>query len=326
MASQSTEGNRVVLPPSLLWLADAPLFIDDKLVDRFYDAVVQPQNETMTTSLVISKETVTKLNGRFGIGGSVSPSDLLASLTTILPFLKVEAHAEAEGTAERGTTQGETRTVNLREIRTPQRQLVNLVLHYLVNQPDRLFLQDDPSDPTWRTPEAAKGVPRALLFLDLPGQDELRNDAHQRPEVRLIPTAGEFSNGNVELLYRLLTSRDGRQIPPHYTEPDEVKTPEELKSTRKEYWRWFDENFSATRAMQIIEDAARANGRIRWIDFRLPITPDGDTLHLHFNPAETYDTGSFAYQLVKRGNKHGLRLVGTLKSEPDMNVLAVYEK
>jgi hypothetical protein len=43
-------------------------------------------------------------------------------------------------------------------------------------------------------------------------------------------------------------------------------------------------------------------------------------------PAATYDTGTFAYNFIKRGYKHGIRLVGTLKSEPDMNVLAIYEK
>ena len=68
------------------------------------------------------------------------------------------------------------------------------------------------------------------------------------------------------------------------------------------------------------------HGRIRWIDYRVPLTKDGDTLHLHISPTETYDTGVFAYNFIKRGHKHGLRLVGTLKSEPDMNVLAIYDK
>ena len=72
--------------------------------------------------------------------------------------------------------------------------------------------------------------------------------------------------------------------------------------------------------------AASANGRISWIDYRVPLTEEGDTLHLHACPADKYNTGDFAYNLVKRGFKHGLRLVGTLKSEPDMNVLAIYER
>jgi hypothetical protein len=46
----------------------------------------------------------------------------------------------------------------------------------------------------------------------------------------------------------------------------------------------------------------------------------------HVCPAGKYDTGVFAYNFIKRGYKHGLRLIGTLKSEPDMNVLAIYEK
>lgn len=78
--------------------------------------------------------------------------------------------------------------------------------------------------------------------------------------------------------------------------------------------------------MVVVEEAAAENGRIRWIDYRVPLTEDGDTLHLHLCPSGNYDTGTFAYNFVKRGYKHGLRLVGTLKSEPDMNVLAIYDK
>jgi hypothetical protein len=78
--------------------------------------------------------------------------------------------------------------------------------------------------------------------------------------------------------------------------------------------------------MIAVEEAASNNGRIRWIDYRVPVTREGDTLHLHVCPAGKYDTGVFAYNFIKRGFKHGLRLVGTLKSEPDMNVLAIYEK
>jgi hypothetical protein len=39
-----------------------------------------------------------------------------------------------------------------------------------------------------------------------------------------------------------------------------------------------------------------------------------------------YDTGVFAYNFVKRGFSHGLRLVGTLKAGTDVNVLAIFEK
>ncbi len=78
--------------------------------------------------------------------------------------------------------------------------------------------------------------------------------------------------------------------------------------------------------MEVVEAAASTNGRIRWIDYRLPLTDEGDTLHLHICSASKYDAGVFGYNFIKRGYKHGLRIVGTLKSEPDMNVLAIYER
>ena len=78
--------------------------------------------------------------------------------------------------------------------------------------------------------------------------------------------------------------------------------------------------------MSIVEEASTKNGRIRWIDYRVMLTNEGDTVHLHVCPGGHYDTGVLAYNLIKRGNKHGLRIVGALKAEPDINVMAIYEK
>jgi hypothetical protein len=99
-----------------------------------------------------------------------------------------------------------------------------------------------------------------------------------------------------------------------------------LRAERREYWASFDNRFDARKAMAVIEEAACENARISWIDFRLPLSEEGDTLHLHICANGKYDAGVFGYNFVTRGFKHGLRLVGTLKSEPDMNVLAIYEK
>ena len=104
------------------------------------------------------------------------------------------------------------------------------------------------------------------------------------------------------------------------------ETLEQLRAERKQYWQWFDKNYIATTAMLEIEKSATKNGRIRWIDYRLPLNDDGDLLHLHVHSFEKYDIGDLAYNFVKRGFKHGIRIVGTLKSEADMNVLAIYEK
>jgi hypothetical protein len=105
------------------------------------------------------------------------------------------------------------------------------------------------------------------------------------------------------------------------------KTEGTLRDKRRAYWATYEKWFKAKprAAMRVIESASQTRGRISWIDFRLPLSSEGDTLHLHFAPNGKYSTGDFGYYLTTRGYKHGLRIVGTLTSERDMNVLAVYE-
>ena len=52
----------------------------------------------------------------------------------------------------------------------------------------------------------------------------------------------------------------------------------------------------------------------------------GQELHLHVAARGDYDTGVFAYGIIRRGERFGLRIVGSLKSQPALNVLAIYEK
>jgi len=78
--------------------------------------------------------------------------------------------------------------------------------------------------------------------------------------------------------------------------------------------------------MIAVEEAASRNGKIEWINYRIPISKSGDTLHLNISPKGHQNTGTFAYDFIKRGFKHGLRLIRTLRSEPSMNVMAIYEK
>jgi hypothetical protein len=49
-------------------------------------------------------------------------------------------------------------------------------------------------------------------------------------------------------------------------------------------------------------------------------------LHLHVVARGDYDTDVFAYNIIRRGERYGLRIVGSLKSQPSLNVLAIYEK
>jgi hypothetical protein len=51
-----------------------------------------------------------------------------------------------------------------------------------------------------------------------------------------------------------------------------------------------------------------------------------EVLHLHVVAHGDYDTGVFAYNLLRRGERYGLRIAGSLKSQPALNVLAIYEK
>lgn len=114
-------------------------------------------------------------------------------------------------------------------------------------------------------------------------------------------------------------------MPPYPSWKRDIE-PSALLAQRKEYWKWFATNYSDTRSMIAVEQAAEKSHGIRWIDYRLPLDEEGLTLHLHLQGRTIYDTGTFAYNFIKRGFKHGLRLVGTLKSEPDLNVLAVFER
>lgn len=312
-----TDAKTPELPDALVWLWDAPLFIDELQVGRFYDAVARPESKQGKTTITISKQDAQKIAGKLGIEAGISVGALGELLTK---FVKPEFKASGEATIDAGSQSAETKTIELHEISTPERQIVQLTLHYLVNYVERLFLIEKPADEDWRQPDTIQRVPRGLAFLDLPGLDEAYHFG--LPQTKIIPMAAEFDNGKVELIYPKLVGKNGG--PPEY--PEFAKDPNELRGKRTEYWQWFDQNFSATKAMIAVEEASSANGRIRWIDYRLPVSKDGDTLHLHICPAGKYDTGVFAYNLIKRGFKHGLRLIGTLKSEPDMNVLAIYEK
>jgi hypothetical protein len=302
------------LAQSLGWLADAPLFIDGPQVEAFYDAVIQPEAEqgAVTRSVRISSREESQLGGK--LEAEVSLPTLVR---TVFPGIKVTGGLDTAMAGQEEESKEEA--VELLPIKTPQRQLVHLGIHYASHLRDRLFMIDvdrdaDPKSLKW-TREADR-LPRALVFMDFPERTVL------------IPTAAELNNREVRIFYEEMVkqwAQRGETLPIDY--PDDPKiTDEQLRERRKEYWKWFIGKFQPQQAMRIVETVISSGGPIRWIDYRTPIARDGSTLHLHLVGRGEYDTGTFAYNLVKRGFKHGFRLVGVLKSEPDINVLAVFEK
>jgi hypothetical protein len=302
------------LPDELLWLLDAPMFIDEKQVDAFYDAVVRPDYEgtSVTLSETITRETTFRGGARLG---------------ALLPWWLVKAEGEVELEHQRGRERGQERT--LRPVSNAYRHLLAVALHYAGNQTTRgrVLLADtkaqtaktaageDLGVSVWRDAKYVTDLPRALVFLDL-------------AQARLIPTALELNNGEVVLLFDTFAAELTTASEPVPEYPGSDAPPEQ----RDTYWGWFASKFNEEggadrKALRAVEDAVKDH-RIAWIDYRVPLGKDGGPpfLHLHLQARGEFDTGVFAYNLISRGLKHGVRIVGTLKSEPNLNVLAIFER
>lgn len=293
------------LPQQLLWIKDAPLFIDRAKLAAFYDAIVRPPNKNGPVELTLTDEAKRNMEASIGIKGA------LAVPVWLRAVFGAGVEASAEGKLGGENTKSRLIKITLEPIETPQRQLEQLTLYYLIQYPDRLCLVSDIHQSAWRDQDMIERVPRAIAFLDIPRG------------VTLIPTAAEFHDGAVVPF--LDTYRKTRALrPPTY--PSGSIGAVEFGEQRLKYWKWYVDHFDVQREVGAIESAASKHGRIQWIDFRLPVAGDGSTLHLHIFPQENYVTGTFAYEFIRRGYEDGLRIVGTLKIEPDMDVLAIYER
>ena len=306
----------------LFWIADAPLFIDERLVGRFYDAVVRPKFEHVSSDSAEEELTEQNLAGKLGISG-----ELGLSLPEFLKPLKAGLKAEGAISLDEKHKESSTTKNQLKYIWNSERKLEELARHYLAHHPNRIVtargvLKEDPTQASKKWYQLDQNfytnVPRPVAFFDL------------SPKTILIPTAAEFADGSVILLFeklaQRLTSELGGPTRKYPDDDDGSDTVETLKERRKKYWATYREYFNSKEAMIVIEEASSKHGRINWIDFRLPLTDEGDTLHLHIVPAGTADAGIFAYNFVRRAFRHGVRIVGTLKSEPDMNVMAIYDR
>lgn len=306
--------------PGLSWISDAPLFVDRDLVERFFDAVVRPTYETES----ITEGSQTEFSGKLKAvaeatakGELNGPSWIPSWLFPLKAEVSVKGGGEAEGQA--GRTSSVVR--QLKPIWNAERQLEDLTRHYFQFHSDRLVVEPEPgrtdqigSSFFGKEPVFFELAPRPLAFIDLPAF------------TKIIPTAAEFEDGTVALIFedlvKRLTNEKGGPIREYPSDPSD-------RTGRKAYWASFDKPdspFSSTEAMLAIEAASKAHGRIRWIDFRVLCNEEGDTVHLHVVSAGKADAGVFGYNFVRRAFNHGVRIVGTLKSGPDLNVMAIYDK
>lgn len=330
------------------WLADAPLFIDAIQIERFYDAVIRPTYVEGATSVSIGS------SGEVTFGGEVSGGGKLTFGGGLLKWLAgAGAEVNASAKATTGTKDGtsESRLTQWIPIRTPERQLTQLIECYNTYLSDRLLEIGPQADKAKAdqlyTPATAATAnrPRAMVILDLPGSEEAKENVS-----RLIPMAAELSNGYVKLLYNQLrevqVAKLGKEIEKgdvqkldQLLEPLRPKsvaagTSESTKHSKpmsaddeKRRWEQYFALFDPWDAMKVLEDAT-VQQRIRWIDFQMSciFTSGRKNIHLHVCPGGEFDTGVFGYNFIYRTYKHGIRIVATLKSGPDLNVLVIYEK
>lgn len=290
------------LPKELLWLADAPLFIDEKQVDAFYDAVLQPDYEEIGRSFARSVSANTTIGAQLTVGAVFSPL--------------VEGGANVRH--ERGG--GEESGSDWNRVANPYRRLLGLVLRYATEPSLRsrlLFVNGDRCVDAGGTvvdlaaPDYPRSSPRAMVMLEIP------------PNTKFIPAALEVEGtGSVVTIYKTfaerLKAKDGTLPQPEYKSGSDAAS----KKARYEYWNWFVDHYDRQIALEVVEEAVESGG-ISWIAYRIPL--QGEFVHLHLAGRGRYDTGTFGYQLLARGNRHGLRIVGRLKPEPDINVLAAFE-
>ncbi len=111
----------------LSWLADSPVFIDTQQISAFYDAVVGPAFRTV--ELQISAGRTGQLEKSFG-------GRLSAGLPALFPWLKLDAEVDAGRVSTRSRQEGSN--IILQPVESAARELVELSIHYLVNQPDRI--------------------------------------------------------------------------------------------------------------------------------------------------------------------------------------------
>jgi hypothetical protein len=294
---------------SLWWLTDVPMFFDERSVQRLYDAIVAPEYVLLQATEGAEKGKTDTVAVGSEVGGEFA----------VPTFFKVNLKAKLDGTYADSAKR--TSQVTRQFVYNGQQRLQDVVVAYNQAFKDRVLFLDSEKDELvsldgstdWTSAEALleKAGPRPLVFLDL------------KPGAPILPMAGETCKGAVVLLYKELERRwwEGGSAMPKYPSDRTASG-----AARKAYWDALVAAYDSRTALEVVEEGFKAGDRIDWIDYRLKLSASDIPLHLHLAANGEFPTGTFAYNLVRRGHKVGLRLVGLLKAGGDINVLAIYER
>jgi hypothetical protein len=208
----------------LLWLLDAPLFADARLISDFFDAVVRPEFEVQSRELGSSTEVARRrLTGGEASGGFHMGIPFIGNTNII---------ATAKHEWERGSKQTDSRKLVEVAVNSVGRRLEEIATLYVSKYPERVaFLDGDGTITTFdgriltveELDRIADEPPRMLVFVEL------------APMTPIMPMACELLSGRVVLLYERYTKKvftlDGEPAPEYPSDVD--STPE----TRAAYWR-----------------------------------------------------------------------------------------
>jgi hypothetical protein len=295
----------------LWWLTDVPTFMDDRLVDRLYGAIIRPEfillQRSETAERTRSETSSSSVEG----GGEVS----------FPAFWKVSAKASTAEEAGEGVTRGTQVTKQF--VHTPERRLQDLITHYGSTHPDRLLFDECGQSKLRNLMGDFLDWDEAVALLDIPGPRPLVFIELDRL-VPIMPMAGGTEAGMTVILSASMIEemhKRGKAIPdfPADDDPD-------AQEKKTGHWNALMRHYDNREAMRIVDHGFGADHRIEWIDFRLKVNTRARPIHIHFAAAGLYLAGEFAYYVVRRGFKEGLRLVGRLKRGCDINVISLYER
>ena len=293
-----------------LWfLIDIPLFIDAVGIGQLFDAMIRPEWREIGRLRTEGKTDGATVTGKGELSGGVN----------IPLFLKTEAKVALEGGLSSQVT-GST-AVTEESNRSPEMSLEKIVNHYVADFPERLLyvtgdletLTDlNGTTYTWDSVDTLfqqAGI-RPLVVLDLD------------PGVKLMPMFAETVEGEDIALFKRLTEALGikRMLPP----PGDRHQPD-YAVKQALHWDAYAHAFDSELAMRVVESA---RARLHWIDYRVcakgvfGVSP----LHLNILARGAYANGTFAYKFVRRADHVGIRIIGTLKRDKDVNVLGIYER